>query len=415
MGEFRFLHAADIHLDSPMRGLEADPDAPLTLLREASRAAFRNLIDAASEERVAFVLIAGDLYDGDWQDYRTGLFFVEQIGKLAEAGIPLVMIRGNHDAQSVITRHLRLPAQVTLLPYDRCGRVVLEEHGVAVHGQSFAKPAVTEDLSSHYPPPLPGLFNIGLLHTSLNGRPGHDNYAPTTTDTLIAKGYDYWALGHVHVREIVHEDPWVVYPGNLQGRRIRENGAKGATLVTVREGQVCGVEHRPLDTVRWCPITVRLAGESELDDVMARVGQALADEAQAAEGRPIAARVILNGATRLHSELLGQPDRLREGVIAEGRQHGAGAIWIESIKVDTEPTDDLDRLDERPDVIGRLVKAFDELIAEPGVKLLGDYGATLKHRLSGIDLPFEHPLREGGAVLLKRARELVLARLAGEA
>src|SRR3954464_10805006 len=160
MAEFRFLHAADIHLDSPMHGLEAHPDAPARLLREASREAFRNLIEAAIQEQVAFVLIAGDLYDGDWQDYRTGLFFVEQVAKLAEAEIPLVMVRGNHDAQSVITRHLRLPDRITLLPYDQCGRVVLEEHGVAIHGQSFAKPAVTDDLSAHYSPLLPGLFNI---------------------------------------------------------------------------------------------------------------------------------------------------------------------------------------------------------------------------------------------------------------
>ncbi len=415
MGEFRFFHAADIHLDSPMRGLETDPEAPAALLREASRMAFRNLIDVAVEEQAAFVLIAGDLYDGDWQDYRTGLFFVEQVAKLAEAGIPLVMIRGNHDAQSVITRHLRLPAHVTMLPYDRCGRVVLEQHGVAVHGQSFPQPAVTEDLSSHYPPPLPGLFNIGLLHTSLNGRPGHDNYAPTTVETLVAKGYDYWALGHVHAREIVHENPWVVYPGNLQGRRIRESGAKGAALVTVRDGQVCGVEHRPLDIVRWCPIAVRLAGESELDGVMARVGQALAEAVHAAEHRPIAVRVILTGATYLHCELLGQPDRVREGVIAEGRQRGADAVWVELVKLDTEPAVDLDWLERRPDVVGRLTKAFDELIAGSGLELLGDYAETLKHRLSGIDLPPEHPFRDGGVALMRQARELVLARLAGEA
>jgi DNA repair exonuclease SbcCD nuclease subunit len=274
---------------------------------------------------------------------------------------------------------------------------------------------VTEDLSSHYPPPLPGLFNIGLLHTSLNGRPGHDNYAPTTVEALTARGYDYWALGHVHAREIVHKDPWVVYPGNLQGRRIRENGAKGATLVMVRDGQISAVEHRSVDTVRWCPIAVRLDAECELDSVMARVGQALADALQTAENRPIAARVILSGATRLHGELLGQPDRVREGVIAEGRQQGSAIVWIESVKLKTEPTDDPDGLDQRPDVIGRLVKAFDELIADSDAELLGDYSEILKQRLAGISLPPGHPLRDGGTQLLKRARELVLARLAGEA
>jgi DNA repair protein SbcD/Mre11 len=124
MTEFRFLHAADIHLDSPMRGLEADPDAPAQLLREASRLAFRNLIEPAVEEQVAFMLIAGDLYDGDWEDWRTGQFFTEQVAKLAEAGIPTVMVDGNHDAASLITRRLRLPNGITRLPHDECARPI---------------------------------------------------------------------------------------------------------------------------------------------------------------------------------------------------------------------------------------------------------------------------------------------------
>lgn len=183
----------------------------------------------------------------------------------------------------------------------------------------------------------------------------------------------------------------------------------------VRDGQISAVEHRSVDTVRWCPIAVRLDAECELDSVMARVGQALADALQTAENRPIAARVILSGATRLHGELLGQPDRVREGVIAEGRQQGSAIVWIESVKLKTEPTDDPDGLDQRPDVIGRLVKAFDELIADSDAELLGDYSEILKQRLAGISLPPGHPLRDGGTQLLKRARELVLARLAGEA
>ena len=129
MSEFCFLHAADIHLDSPMRGLEADPDAPAKLIREASRAAFRNLIDLAIEERVAFVLIAGDLYDGDWQDWRTGLFFIEQVARLVDAGIRMCMVAGNHDAASVITRNLRLPQHVTLFRHEKSEWLLLEEWG----------------------------------------------------------------------------------------------------------------------------------------------------------------------------------------------------------------------------------------------------------------------------------------------
>jgi exonuclease SbcD len=415
MAEFRFLHAADIHLDSPMRGLEADPDAPVRRLREASRAAFRNLITTAIEEKAAFLLIAGDLYDGDWQDYRTGLFLIEQVGRLAEAGIPLIMVAGNHDAASVITRHLRLPERVSVLPHDRCGRVELDEYGVAIHGQSFATRAVTQDLSRNYADPVPGLFNIGLLHTALNGRPGHDTYAPTTAAALIAKGYDYWALGHVHARETVCRDPWIVFPGNLQGRHIRESGPKGASLVTVRDGRVATVAHRPLDVLRWCPLSVSLAGETDFDGAMARIGQALLELRREAEDRPVAARVRLFGATPLHGELLGDGERVRQAVIAESRQCGADdTIWIEAVVVDTLAPADLATLFERPDVIGRLGAVLDELIREQGADLLGEYPERLRQRMSGIELAAEHPLREGGVALLQKARDLVLARLAGE-
>jgi DNA repair exonuclease SbcCD nuclease subunit len=384
MSEFRFLHAADIHLDSPMRGLEADPDAPLKLVREASRSAFRNLIDTAIDEQVAFVLIAGDLYDGDWQDWRTGLFFIEQVGRLAASGIPVIMVAGNHDAASVITRHLPIPEHVTVLPHCQAGRLVFEEYGVAVHGQSFATRAVTEDLSRNFSDPVPELFNVGLLHTSLTGRPGHESYAPTTVDTLIARGYDYWALGHVHAREIVHEDPWIVFPGNLQGRQIRESGPKGASLVTVRDRRVAAVDHRNLDVFRWCPIEVPVAGEHDLDSAMGRIGCALSASLEAAEGRPIAARVILNGVTPLHERLLAEAERVRQGVLAEGRQYGADAVWIESVVIDTASTADPRSLLGRPDVVGRLSKVLDELIGEAGPELLGDYPDRLRQPDPGV-------------------------------
>jgi len=413
MSEFRFLHAADIHLDSPMRGLKADPDAPVALIRDASRATFRNLIDLAIDERVAFVLIAGDLYDGDWKDWRTGLFFTEQAARLAEAGIWLLLIAGNHDAASIITRNLRLPQHITLFPHEESGQLVLEEHGVAVYGQSFATRAVTHDLTRNYPKALPGLFNIGLLHTSLTGRPGHENYAPTTPDALIAREYDYWALGHVHAREVVHEDPWIVFPGNLQGRQIRESGPKGATLVTVSDGRVARVEHRILDVFRWCSIEVPVADDRDLDSALERIANALSTSLQAADGRPIAARITLTGATPLHEQLITEAERVRQGVIAEGRQHGIDAVWIESVVIGTTSAADFGSLATRPDVAGRLTKVLDELAGGACTDFLGDYPGRLRDRIPEGALPAEHPLHDRVA-LLTRARELVLANLLGD-
>lgn len=291
MSDFTFLHAADVHLDSPLRGLETDPDAPADRLRGATREAFRNLTDVAIEEGVAFVLIAGDVFDGDWQDWRTGHFFVEQLARLSAAGIPTVMVSGNHDAASVITRQLRLPERVHHLSSRTAETVRFDPLGVAVHGQSFPQRAVTEDLTGKYPAPVSGLVNIGVLHTSLNGRPGHDDYAPTDAVALRRLGYDYWALGHVHAREEVSREPWIVYPGNLQGRHARETGPKGASLVTVRGGRVSDVAHRDLDVVRWARVEVALDGCETIDAAMARVGERISGALDEAEGRLVAARV----------------------------------------------------------------------------------------------------------------------------
>jgi DNA repair exonuclease SbcCD nuclease subunit len=185
----KFLHAADVHLDSPLRGLERYPGAPVEEIRAATRRAFENLVALAVEEEVGFVLLAGDLYDGDWKDYNTGLFFAAQMARLEEAGIRAFLIAGNHDAASQITRVLRPPANVKVFSTKRPETEILEDLGVAIHGQGFAQISVSEDLSAGYPRAVPHLFNIGMLHTSLDGRPGHASYAPCTVDGLRSRGY----------------------------------------------------------------------------------------------------------------------------------------------------------------------------------------------------------------------------------
>ena len=245
----RFLHASDLHIDSPLRGLDRYEGAPVERLRTATRGALERLVDTALNERVDFVLLAGDIYDSDWQDFHTGLFFREQMVRLDRAGIRVFIVQGNHDAQGVITRQLTLPQNVTTFSSRTAETHRIEEIAVAVHGRSFPNRAVDEDLVPSYPAPVPGLLNIGMLHTSLTGRVGHDTYAPTDVATLSSKGYDYWALGHVHAREVVSEQPRIVFPGNLQGRKASETGPKGCELVTVEAGQV-GSEFVPLDVVR---------------------------------------------------------------------------------------------------------------------------------------------------------------------
>ncbi len=167
---FKFIHAADIHLDSPLLGLDQYEGAPVETIRGATRRAFSNLVQLAIRERVDFVILAGDIYDGDWLDYNTGLFFVKEVRELERAGIQVVLIRGNHDAESRITRRLTLPDKVHELPPDGPATFRFESLRVAVHGQSYPHQAETRNLAAGYPPPISGYFNIGVLHTALNGR-----------------------------------------------------------------------------------------------------------------------------------------------------------------------------------------------------------------------------------------------------
>ena len=291
----RIVHAADLHLDSPLRGLPPYEGAPIAAVREATRRACENLVAFCIESEAALLLIAGDLYDGDWRDFSTGLFFAKEMSRLREAGVRVVLVRGNHDAASQITRSLRLPDNVRELSAKKAESVVLDDLGVAVHGRSFAERAVTDDLSRDYPRPVGGALNIGLLHTCADGRPGHEPYAPCSVASLAARGYDYRALGPVHQREVLSREPWIVFPGNLQGRHVRETGAKGATAIDVAGGVIESVEHVALDVVRWAECAVDVEASARVADVLDAARAAMAAEIERTEGRVLAARVVVRG------------------------------------------------------------------------------------------------------------------------
>ncbi len=326
---FRFLHAADIHLDSPLRGLESYEDAPVEEIRNATRRAFDNLIELAIQEAVDFLLIVGDLFDGDWKDFNSGLFFIGHMGRLNKAGIPVYIVTGNHDAASQITNVMSLPENVTLFSAKKPSSVCLEKLGVLIHGQSYPSRALMENIASHYPQNDPNYFNIGLLHTALNGREGHEPYAPCSLDDLRSKGYDYWALGHIHKREEVSRDPWIVFPGNIQGRHIRETGVKGATMVTVEDGLVQEVTHRELDVVRWILCRIDLSSCETIEAVHEKVQSAIENAEMEAEGKTLALRLSLEGDCPVHAQIVEHRTQLTEEI--RGWVAGLGNTWLEKV------------------------------------------------------------------------------------
>lgn len=379
--DFKFVHSADIHLDSPLRGLDRYEGAPTDRLRGATRRAFENLVQLCLDEKAAFLLIAGDLYDGDWPDYNTGLFFLSQVKRLREAGIAVYMIRGNHDTKSKLTASLslRLPEGVYDLTTARAETRVLDDFGVAIHGRGYPKWNTTEDLSLTYPEPLDGYFNIGLLHTCAEKHGDHERYAPCTLGGLVAKGYGYWALGHVHAHEVLHREPWVVFPGNLQGRHAREIGPKGAAVVTVEDGNIA-IEHRALDDVRWVRCDVDASKARSADDVMDLVRLSLKEQADSASDRIVGARVVVSGATDAHAALAHDTEKYRQEIHAAAND--LDRVWVEKIKVSTRARLDIATLLTRDDPVGGLLQSLKKLRAdEVALKAYTPYFKELSEKL----------------------------------
>lgn len=334
MSSFSFIHAADIHLDSPLRGLEQYEGAPVEKIRNGTRDAFINLVETAIERRVSFVIIAGDLYDGDWKDYNTGLFFTSQMIRLQKENIKVFLIRGNHDAGSLITRELKLPNNVYDFSTKVAETVVIEELGVAIHGQGFASKAVEENLAKKYPQRIEGHLNIGILHTSATGHEGHENYAPCSIDDMKEKGYDYWALGHIHIREFLYEkDPVILFAGNIQGRHIKETGEKGCTFVEVNNREINSITHLPLDVLRWELCKIDASHMNSVEDLLDVAREELLQKYQDTDGRFLAVRIVIEGATKIHQELLVNKDQYINNLRSLSLEFDE--LWIEKVKIKT--------------------------------------------------------------------------------
>ncbi len=411
---FKFLHTADIHLDSPLKGLEVHEDAPVESIRGATRRAFDNLINLAVEEKIDFVVISGDLYDGDWKDYNTGLFFAGRMGKLNRAGIRVFIVSGNHDAASQITRAMPLPENVTLFSPKKPHSVKIKELGVTIHGQSYPSRSVTENLVSHYPQHDPHSFNIGMLHSSLTGREGHENYAPCTIDDLKSKGYNYWALGHIHQREIVSEEPWIVFPGNIQGRHIRETGPKGATLVTVESSRITAVTECNLDVLRWSLCRLDLSECETSENIYEAVRQAFGQELDLATGKPLALRLVLTGKCPVHTQLLDRTDRWTEEF--RGIAASLGDVWLEKVRFLTSRKMGLDKIVGEDTPVAGLLQSIKtlELDNDALLKLVPELN-ILKNKLPAEILtahePFLDTSPEKITELCAEVEELLTSRL----
>ena len=412
----KIVHAADIHLDSPLRGLSRLGDEAAGVLRGATREALINLVGLVQGEDAGLLVIAGDLYDGDWNDYATGAFFVRQMDVLNDLGIHVVIASGNHDAESQITRALRLPDNVHMLPVDKPGRVILEDLGIVVNGQGYSTRDLTENLVAAYPGRIPNLVNVGVLHTAVTGAEGHAPYAPCSPQDLQMLKYDYFALGHVHQRgPVVEGEHPAWFSGNLQGRHARETGPKGALVVDFDPGGAAQVDFHALDVARWEQVPVDVTGLDDPDAILDAIEDSLAATVGAAEGRRTVARVRLIGTSRIAARV--QNTEWLEAEI-DRIQDRTGAV-VETVKVEVvapsapDPEAALlraamaktaDHLRETPEALTDLLKTLDREIRDiakgtststqdsldltdesVALRMLGNAQSALDARLAGLE------------------------------
>lgn len=357
---FCFVHAADLHLDSPFRGVTAQDRTVAQALRRATFDAFESLVDLCIDRGANFLLVAGDVFDAADRSLRAQLRFFDGLKRLADRGIPSFVVHGNHDPLEGWSHSIERPPLVTVFgsggvetaPVTIAGRTV-----AAVSGISYQRRQESRDLAALFPGAPPGLFRIGLLHANCGGNPRYESYAPCSTEALGRAGVDYWALGHVHEHTILRRDPLVVYPGSTQGLSIREPGPRGCCLVRVDAERRADLEFCPLDAVRWESGEISIAGLDSLSGLDRALATMIGRLREEAAGRPVVCRIGLAGRGSLYAELV------RANAVADllerARQSGLAEepfVWLQELEMAGRPEADLGQRRRIDDLLGRVLQ-----------------------------------------------------------
>ena len=366
---FRFLHAADLHLDSRFAGLAQLPQAIRSYLRESTFAALGRLVCVAVEQKVDFVVISGDVYDVTDASLQGQLRFREALDELGSHGIQVFLIHGNHDPLDGPRLAAEPPAHVTVFGGTEPGQAIARRRGggsevAVVSGISYPTAKVTENTALRFSrQPGSSLFHIALLHGNVDGDLQHETYSPCSRKDLIGRGYDYWALGHIHKRSILHDHPPIVYPGNIQGRSIKETGPKGCYTVEVDAEGAAVLQFHELDLVRWQVCEIPIEGLADEAEWTRAVENAVEDIREGTPQLMSVVRFRLTGRGALHKilsekgaadDLLSELQR-RETIRAERREY-AGLVWTEGFSVETGLAIDREHLLQEDSFLGEMLR-----------------------------------------------------------
>jgi DNA repair protein SbcD/Mre11 len=334
---FSFVHAADLHLDTPFTGLCHLPERVLRQIKDSTFLAYDRLIDFCIEHCVDFLLIAGDIYDSSDRSLRAQLHFREGLVRLAEHGIAVFIVHGNHDPLDGYRAALDWPSSVHFFSGKEVESIPFIKEGkeaARIYGMSYPTSKVTDNIAKKYQK-MPGTnLNIGLLHANVGGVSTHSNYAPCQLDDLVQSQFDYWALGHIHVRQVLRAaHPAVIYPGNIQGRNRKEAGEKGCYLVSVSDQGEMQYSFHALDVVRWLELELDLTDCLTEEELIGKMDQAVGTGRESAGDRPVIMQLTLTGATPLTPLLM--QDAFLEDLAEQFRDIESPFCWVQAIHVQT--------------------------------------------------------------------------------
>ncbi len=372
MRPFRFVHTADLHLDSPFEGIRELNPAIGEHLQEATFIAFDRIIELCLDENVDFLLVAGDVFDSEDRSLRAQLKFRDGLARLSEHGISSFVVYGNHDPLSGWSAKVPWPLNVHIFGGEQLEHIPFridedEDDLIYIYGVSFHRKDITENLAAQFSKESKGVFHIGLLHCNVGADTGHEPYAPCTVDDLVKAGMDYWALGHVHSPGVLRdENPAVVYPGTSQGRSPRESGARGCYLVTVDDDRRIETELVELDEVRWYTGEVDISGMDQEGALLEALNQLCGQYKQKAGSRSLIFRVSLVGRGELY-QTFKRPgfltDLLQE--LNQQEEPKPPFMWVERIEDRTLPDVDKEEKREVDDFVGEFLRQGEQYRKNP--------------------------------------------------
>jgi DNA repair protein SbcD/Mre11 len=394
MKKVSFIHAADLHLDSPMVGLRYLPHPIFSRLRESTFEALKKVTRAAIENKVDFVILAGDLFDGEDRSLRAQSRLRNEMLKLGEKGIPVYVIHGNHDHLSGSWVQLDLPANVHIFTSEVESKTLATKGGALVHlyGFSYPKRHVWDRKIDDYMKHDGADFHIGILHGNEGSQSEHGNYAPFTVNDLVEKQFDYWALGHIHKRSVLIDDPPIVYPGNIQGRNKKETGIKGCYHVTLSELET-NLQFIPTSDVVWEEVVIDASSARNVQETL----QICDDTKKSFRKNKMGTLLTLS---LKNLQIIDHIEELIE-ILQEEEQEEDSFVWIVDVIVEQSKVMDREHLTEKAEFYHELFNTVDQY-ESTGHALDSLYG----HRLGKKYLTQLSP--EDQQQLLKKAEDLLI-------